>query len=934
MIAALATCFISIPVFAANTEDTSDKSTQLETVTVTAPKRRVYRRSNEVTGLGKIVKQAEQLEKEQVLNIRDLIRYEPGVSVVEQGRGGSSGFSIRGVDKNRVLVTVDGIPQLQSYVDSTSNSGGSGSMNEVEFENVSAIEINKGGNSAEAGSGSLGGSINYHTKNVSDFISDEEKNWGLTSKSIYSSKDKRFAQTLGGAFRYQGLEGLLQYTRRSGNEISIHRDAANKQYVIYRPDAYEAKYDLRYEPNLEAHNWFRFSDCNTNDCLKHWADITQWQLPTYDSRTEPYTEKEEAQRNVLVHRKEILSAKEYTGSERILPNPMKYQSGSWLARLGYQIAPAHYIGWLMERTQQNYDSRDMRYSAYYPIINTNFDTYGRLPILDKYNDPKYKSLNNSNRIWRNHPREGFAYLQWTRARFLEEKHSKLRNGFQYRYEPHQRSSWADSLELNLDKQNIKLDTATILAHCSPYPDYSTKINCQPSKDKPGSYLNKEQVAYKENHLLFNTKWNKKWQWGFSKHNFQATAGYDKFDSSFNKKIIEEIIYKNQNFDSEKRIINGKEETVYIYEEKEPVAITTYPCTDWNIPTCSRKPIKGKSYYFSVRDNMTLGKYFDLGLGLRLDRHSFRSDDPAIRNKTYTNRSWNVGFVFKPSNKWSFSYRISNGFRVPSFQELYGYNIPGVDRNTDTRLHYIADLEPEKSRNQEVGATYKGYFGNIELSVFESRYRDLIAHAITKPINAISKTGNFNIQNADLQGINLRSIIDLNGMWNKLPDGLSLNLAYNRIKAKRLFFNDDPNKFTWLSDYPLETIQPSRYVIGLNYDSPSDKWGMSMNWIHSRGKNPNELISKAYSGSGKTFNIGATNATTRPWTTFDLIGYYRPWKNTTLRAGVYNALNYRYLTWETVRQTSINTAATQQHGSDYKQFAAPGRNFTVGLEMKF
>ncbi|MCS4534620.1 lactoferrin/transferrin family TonB-dependent receptor [Neisseria montereyensis] len=929
IIAALAVCFASFPAIAA---DPVDSTAELGTVRVNAAKR-ITRRTQEVTGLGKIVKQAEDLEKEQIINIRDLVRYDPGISVVEQGRGGSSGFSIRGVDKNRVLISVDGIPQLQSYADTTSQSGGTGSMNEVEFENISAIEINKGSNSAEVGSGSLGGSVSYYTKNVSDFVP-EGDNWGLTSKSVYSSRDKRFAQTIGGGFSYNGFEGLLQYTHREGDEIGVHHDAGNINQSFFRQDAYVDTYDLRGQPNQPADNFFRFEDCTDADCVKHRSALTSDRLWQPDSRIQPYTPEEERQRTELMrHPKETLSADEYTGENRIKPNPMEYKSGSWLARLGYHITPEHYVGWLLERTRQSYDSRDMRYAAYYEPGTDMYDI-GRLPRLDKYaGDPKFNGANNSNGIWRNDPREGFANLLWTRARFLEEEHTKLRNGFSYRYTPQNSDSWADNFEFNVDRQNIKMKSATIYANCSPYPSYGTTLNCSPDLDKAGSYLSREDVDYKEKHLLFSTKWNKKLDWGFSKHDLNIGAGYDDFDSDFNKVIEETTVYKRQDFVGfENRVIDGQTQRIDIYRDLGNVADTVYPCTDWGIPTCSREPIKGKSYYLSLRDNMSLGKYVDLGLGYRIDRHSFHSDDTAIRSKTYTNRSWNTGLVIKPTPRWAISYRISNGFRVPSFQELYGYNVPGVPR--DSRFHYIADLEPEKSRNQELGVAFRGDFGNIELSAFRSKYRDLIAHAITKADeNGYNDIGNFNVQNADLEGINISSIIDLNGLWSKLPEGLSLNLAYNRIRAKRLF-NNTPDRFTWLADYPLETIQPSRYVVGLNYDAPSEKWGISANLIHSRGKDPKELISKAYSGSGLTFNQAATNAATKPWTTLDLIGYLRPWKNATLRAGVYNLMNYRYLTWETVRQTSINSLARQVPGSDYKQFAAPGRNVTLSFEMKF
>ena len=56
---------------------------QLDTVQVNAKKQKT-RRDNEVTGLGKLVKSSETLSKEQVLNIRDLTRYDPGIAVVDR----------------------------------------------------------------------------------------------------------------------------------------------------------------------------------------------------------------------------------------------------------------------------------------------------------------------------------------------------------------------------------------------------------------------------------------------------------------------------------------------------------------------------------------------------------------------------------------------------------------------------------------------------------------------------------------------------------------------------------------------------------------------------------------------------------------------------------------------------------------------------------
>ncbi len=52
----------------------------------------------------------EALEEQQAQNFEDAIRYIPGVSIVDMGRFGDNGFNIRGLEGDRVAMTVDGLP--------------------------------------------------------------------------------------------------------------------------------------------------------------------------------------------------------------------------------------------------------------------------------------------------------------------------------------------------------------------------------------------------------------------------------------------------------------------------------------------------------------------------------------------------------------------------------------------------------------------------------------------------------------------------------------------------------------------------------------------------------------------------------------------------------------------------------------------------------
>ncbi|MCH8713183.1 TonB-dependent transferrin-binding protein TbpA, partial [Neisseria gonorrhoeae] len=218
----------ALPVYAENVQAGQAQEKQLDTIQVKAKKQKT-RRDNEVTGLGKLVKTADTLSKEQVLDIRDLTRYDPGIAVVEQGRGASSGYSIRGMDKNRVALTVDGLAQIQSYtaqaaLGGTRTAGSSGAINEIEYENVKAVEISKGSNSVEQGSGALAGSVAFQTKTADDVIG-EGRQWGIQSKTAYSGKNRGLTQSIALAGRIGGAEALLIRTGRHAGEIRAHEAA-------------------------------------------------------------------------------------------------------------------------------------------------------------------------------------------------------------------------------------------------------------------------------------------------------------------------------------------------------------------------------------------------------------------------------------------------------------------------------------------------------------------------------------------------------------------------------------------------------------------------------------------------------------------------------------------------------------------------------------
>ena len=207
-----------------------------------------------VQKLGEEKVRRQALDKQMVSDESDLVRYDPGISVVEGGRSGSNGFAIRGVDKDRVAINVDGLAQAESRSSEAFQElfGAYGNFNAnrntSEPENFSEVTLNKGADSLKSGSGALGGAVNYKTKSASDYVS-EEKPYHLGIKGGYIGRNSQKFSSITAAGTWLGLDALMVYTRRFGKETKNNSDAAdtvitdNKQ--SWSPNAGSTNYGSR-----------------------------------------------------------------------------------------------------------------------------------------------------------------------------------------------------------------------------------------------------------------------------------------------------------------------------------------------------------------------------------------------------------------------------------------------------------------------------------------------------------------------------------------------------------------------------------------------------------------------------------------------------------------------------------------------------------------
>ena len=187
---------------------------------------------------------ADDIEENLATDIKDLIRFEPGISVPTSpsrfgaalsatGRDGNSGFTIRGMGGNRVLFQVDGIRVPDGYAIGP-NTFGRGDY--VDLDLLQSVEIVRGPASALYGSDGLAGVVSFITRDPTDFLRDDE-NFAARARVSYASADESLATSLTTGFRFSDqFSGLLAYTRREASET-------DNQGEIDTPDS------RRTEPN-------------------------------------------------------------------------------------------------------------------------------------------------------------------------------------------------------------------------------------------------------------------------------------------------------------------------------------------------------------------------------------------------------------------------------------------------------------------------------------------------------------------------------------------------------------------------------------------------------------------------------------------------------------------------------------------------------------
>lgn len=172
---------------------------------------------------------AEEMEEHNVRDIKDALRYEPGVEVrrsvyrmsgitgasATTGRGGNEGITIRGLDGNRVLMLEDGISMPRAFSQGVASVGRGAS---TDTELYQRIEVLRGPASSLYGSDGLTGAVNFITKDPADLLGVFGKSSYFSFKPSYDSADHSFGASASAAWGGEQWQGMLILNTRHGSE--------------------------------------------------------------------------------------------------------------------------------------------------------------------------------------------------------------------------------------------------------------------------------------------------------------------------------------------------------------------------------------------------------------------------------------------------------------------------------------------------------------------------------------------------------------------------------------------------------------------------------------------------------------------------------------------------------------------------------------------
>ncbi|HHF4230536.1 Hemoglobin and hemoglobin-haptoglobin-binding protein A precursor [Haemophilus influenzae] len=978
--------------------------------------------------IAETIKTAKKLEKEQAQDVKDLVRYETGITVVEAGRFGNSGFAARGVDENRVAVQIDGLHQAetissQGFKELFEGYGNfNNTRNTAEIETLKQVTIRKGADSLKSGSGALGGSVSFDTKDARDYLLN--KNYYASYKRGYNTADNQNLQTLTLAGRYKYFDAIAVITSRKGHELE------NYGYKNYN-DRIQGREREKADPyrRTQESKLLKFAFQPTeNHRLSVVVDLYKQTSKGHDfsytlkQNTEhmTYDEVELRHTNDKVDRKNLAFT-----YENFTETPF------WDT---LKISYSHQKITTTARTDDYCDGNDKCALAGNPL-GMKYNQDNQL-VGEDGNLAKYKDINTKQTIHEKlpftKPNEKWRYnrVDWDAlkkkypgvpiyASCIEENNDpskycsydveipKKENTFEINGKQYDLLSEADKNVIS-DEQRLPTNSSYLFS-CDG-------LNCDKDTiqgfEKKGTTVNipfvvieKNGKKYAKTEAVANNQLSGPYIFMPSKTGYQTNLWTQRDLTSETKQINLDLtkhleLGKTQHDLSYGGLWSEMEKSMTNISGDSPMNVkwwAQYPhscdiflpsSTPNGAPTlnpertntlCNNSnvysfliPVKTKTGALYFINDFRVNSHIAFNFGYRYDRVKYDPEyipgktpkipDDMVVNlyvkqptfddtkvnlppeelrkkeanaaanikaivqpKKFSASSYSVGTTLDPLNWLRLQAKYGKAFRAPTSDEIYFTFL-----HPDFSIRPNRDLQAETAKTKELALTLHNEIGYVTTSVFDTRYRNFIdlaykglynvqRHSKLTPYHTYQ---NVNRPNAKVTGWEIAAQISL-GKITQFLNGLNLSYKYTYQKGRI-----DGN-------IPMNAIQPKTSVYGVSYAHPADKFGLDLYFTHVSAKNAEDTYNMFYKEEGK--KDSTIKWRSKSYTTIDLLGYIKPIKNLTLRAGVYNLTNRKYITWDSarsIRPFGTSNMINQKTGEGINRFYAPGRNYRMSVQFEF
>ena len=302
-------------------------------------------------------------------------------------------------------------------------------------------------------------------------------------------------------------------------------------------------------------------------------------------------------------------------------------------------------------------------------------------------------------------------------------------------------------------------------------------------------------------------------------------------------------------------------------------------------------------------------------GLRLDQFAvdvLTQDGfypPAkLPARSLSDSAWSpkLGVIYRANEAWSLFGNYAHGFRAPNANQVNGYY-----ENMAEQVVIVPnpELKPETSNTLEFGVRGRLERLTLDVAVFAGRYDDLIVDNVLIAGTGVSGDPKLfqtvNTDRARIQGFEFKGSYD----WGRVADGrLSMPFAYGRAKGSNL-----------TTGKPLNSVDPAKAVLGLNYDTAA--WTLRLDLRHIAAKKAEDI------DSGGLVKPPNTQITVPAATVVDLYSQWRVRKNLRLNVGITNLTDARYWMWSDVQGLAASTTVADA-------YTQPGRNLSVSMVYDF